>query len=250
MTSSKIISFNLKIKLEIEDADYNLVWTMDNNNAEEDAGNMTEESVIEENNEGESNEPKQEEIVTNSEDTENDSKQQGGIEENTEATVKGLQSGKEADNDVQKMLIKDAADGQNTKEFTLRLSKGNTSQGIAITKSLNSTALTKSSEGPLSEDFFKTWIETVQQALGQKLDLFSSDPTRQKLVIETLGLQIKAETLTEMGIISLLEIVKLLELNESLGQPGLGDWSKFSSSGKYCVCLKYFVEFMMQLNFH
>ena len=220
MTSSKIISFNLKIKLEIEDADYNLVWTMDNNNAEEDAGNMTEESVIEENNEGESNEPKQEEIVTNSEDTENDSKQQGGIEENTEATVKGLQSGKEADNDVQKMLIKDAADGQNTKKFTLRLSKGNTSQGIAITKSLNSTALTKSSEGPLSEDFFKTWIETVQQALGQKLPLLSDD---QKLVIETLGLQIKAETLTEFGIISLLETVKLLELNESLGQPGLDD---------------------------
>ena len=220
MTSSKIISFNLKIKLEIEDADYNLVWTMDNNNAEEDAGNMTEESVIEENNEGESNEPKQEEIVTNSEDTENDSKQQGGIEENTEATVKGLQSGKEADNDVQKMLIKDATDGQNTKEFTLRLSKGNTSQGIAITKSLNSTALTKSSEGPLSEDFFKTWIETVQQALGQKLPLLSDD---QKLVIETLGLQIKAETLTEFGIISLLETVKLLELNESLGQPGLDD---------------------------
>merc|ERR1739844_408831 len=62
-TSFKLISSELKVEFEIGDTDYDVVWSMENNN-DEDAGGMVEENF------GEGNEAKAEKEESNEENTE------------------------------------------------------------------------------------------------------------------------------------------------------------------------------------
>merc|ERR1711970_1247667 len=62
-TSFKLISSELKVEFEIGDTDYDVVWSMENNN-DEDAGGMVEENF------GECNEAKAEKEESNEENTE------------------------------------------------------------------------------------------------------------------------------------------------------------------------------------
>ena len=104
--------------------------------------------------------------------------------------------------------------GQNTRKFTFKLGEGERSLELTMSKSLNSTVFSKSSEGLLSEaeDFFKNWMKTVDQALWSKL-------VDAGLVNDmSCGLEVYGQALMEIGINELAEIVEHFELNESVEQ--------------------------------